>query len=44
MLGITATGKDLKEARDLAYEAVSWVSFDKEYYRHDIALRELMGD
>lgn len=44
VLGITATGKDLKEARDLAYEAVSWVSFDKEYYRHDIALRELMGD
>lgn len=44
VLGITASGRDLKEARERAYQAVSWVSFDKEYYRHDIALRELMGD
>lgn len=44
VLGITANGKDLKEARDRAYEAVSWVSFDKEFYRRDIAKRELMGD
>lgn len=43
VLGVTANGKDLKEARDRAYEAVSWVSFDQEFYRHDIAERELMG-
>ena len=36
MLGITATGKDLKEARTKAYEATQWVSFDKKYMRHDI--------
>lgn len=43
VLGITANGKDLQEARDRAYEAVSWVSFEKEFYRHDIAQREIMG-
>ena len=37
VLGITALGKDLKEARKKAYEAVDWVSFDNKYYRHDIA-------
>ena len=35
-LGITATGKDLKEARANAYEAASWVEFDNKYMRHDI--------
>lgn len=36
VLGITATGKDLKEARARAYEATQWVSFEKKYMRHDI--------
>ena len=37
VLGITALGKDLKEARAKAYEAVEWVDFDNKYCRHDIA-------
>ena len=36
VLGITAKGKDLKEARAKAYEAVEWVDFANKYYRHDI--------
>ena len=36
VLGITATGRDLKEARAKAYEAVKWVSFEKQYMRNDI--------
>lgn len=36
VLGITAKGKNLKEARKNAYEAVEWVSFDHKYMRHDI--------
>lgn len=36
VLGITALGKDLKEARANAYHAVDWVDFDNKYYRHDI--------
>ena len=36
VLGITATGKDLKEARAKAYEATEWVEFDNKYMRHDI--------
>lgn len=36
VLGITATGKDLKEARAKAYEATEWVQFENKYMRHDI--------
>ena len=36
VLGVTAKGKDLKEARANAYEAVKLVEFDNKYYRHDI--------
>jgi len=36
VLGITAKGSDLKEARAKAYEATEWVSFDNKYMRHDI--------
>lgn len=36
VLGITAIGNDLKEARAKAYEACEWVSFDNKYMRHDI--------
>ena len=35
-LGITAKGKDLKEARKNAYAATEWVSFENKYMRHDI--------
>ena len=36
VLGITAKGKDLKEARKKAYEATEWVNFENKYMRHDI--------
>lgn len=36
VLGITATGATLKEARTKAYEATEWVSFANKYMRHDI--------
>ena len=36
VLGITALGKDLKEARKKAYEATEWVSFANKYKRNDI--------
>ena len=36
VLGVTATGADLKEARAHAYEAVKWVDFEHKYYRNDI--------
>ena len=38
VLGITALGKDLKEAREKAYEAAGLVKFEGQYCRHDIAL------
>ena len=37
VLGVTATGKSLKEAREKAYEATEWISFANKYMRHDIA-------
>ncbi len=36
VLGITAKGKDLKEARANAYAATEWVDFPNKYMRHDI--------
>lgn len=36
VLGVTAKGCDLKEARRNAYEAVTWVSFGNQYMRTDI--------
>lgn len=36
VLGITAKGSDLKEARKNAYEATEWISFANKYMRHDI--------
>lgn len=36
VIGITAKGANLKEARKKAYEATEWVSFDNKYMRHDI--------
>lgn len=36
VLGVTATGRDLREARARAYEATEWVKFENKYMRHDI--------
>ena len=36
VVGITAKGKDLKEARKNAYEATEWIQFANKYMRHDI--------
>lgn len=36
VFGVTAKGKDLKEARANAYAATEWVKFDNKYMRHDI--------
>lgn len=36
VLGITAKGATLKEARTKAYEATEWVNFANKYMRHDI--------
>lgn len=36
VLGITALGSNLKEARKNAYEATEWISFENKYMRHDI--------
>ena len=36
VLGVTATGSDLKEARAKAYEATEWVQFENKYMRTDI--------
>lgn len=36
VVGITAKGNDLKEARKNAYEATEWISFASKYMRHDI--------
>ena len=36
VLGVTAKGSNLKEARANAYAATEWVSFDNKYMRNDI--------
>ena len=36
VLGVTAKGTTLKEARANAYKATEWVKFDNKYMRHDI--------
>ena len=36
VLGVTAKGETLKEARRKAYEATEWVTFANKYMRHDI--------
>ena len=36
VLGVTAKGADLKEARANAYAATEWISFENKYMRHDI--------
>jgi phosphoribosylamine--glycine ligase len=39
VLGVTALGTDLAEARRRAYQAVETIRFDNAYYRRDIAAR-----
>lgn len=36
VLGVTAKGATLQEARKKAYEATEWVDFSNKYMRHDI--------
>lgn len=36
VLGVTAKGRDLKEARKNAYEATKWIDFENKYCRNDI--------
>jgi phosphoribosylamine--glycine ligase len=43
VLGVSALGDTLREARDRAYEAVAHISFDDMYYRRDIGWRALEG-
>ena len=38
VLGVTAKGATLKEARAKAYEATEWVDFKNKYMRHDIGM------
>jgi phosphoribosylamine---glycine ligase len=36
VLGVTAIGKDLKEARENAYLATEWITYNNKYKRNDI--------
>ncbi|MFH1421425.1 MAG: phosphoribosylamine--glycine ligase [Planctomycetota bacterium] len=44
VLGVTATGKTIEEARNLAYKAVSEIHFEGMHYRKDIAERALLRE
>ncbi|MCD7875086.1 MAG: phosphoribosylamine--glycine ligase [Acidaminococcaceae bacterium] len=41
VLGVTAIGKNIREAKDKAYEAVAKISFEGAHYRQDIAWHAL---
>ena len=41
VLGVTALAKDIKSAKNKAYEAVEKIHFDQVHYRKDIAWRAL---
>lgn len=41
VLGVTATGRDLEEARDRAYQAVEEINWPGGFYRRDIGWRAL---
>jgi phosphoribosylamine---glycine ligase len=43
VLGVTAWGKDLRSARDAAYEAVTAIHFEDAQFRGDIADKALHG-
>ncbi|MCI2000138.1 MAG: phosphoribosylamine--glycine ligase [Clostridia bacterium] len=40
ILGITALGKDIDDARETAYAAVDKVNFEKKHFRHDIGIKK----
>lgn len=44
VLGVTATGRNIKAARELAYQAVGEIRFEGMHYRRDIADRALNAD
>lgn len=44
VLGVTATGRNIKAARELAYQAVGEIRFEGMHYRRDIADRALGAD
>jgi phosphoribosylamine--glycine ligase len=41
VLGVTALGSGIKQAKDKAYKAVEKISFTNAHYRKDIAWRAL---
>lgn len=44
VLSVTATGKDLVDARSQAYAGVERIRFDGEHHRSDIALKAALGE
>ncbi len=42
MLDVTATGKNVAEARARAYDAVKRIHWDGSFYRNDIGWRALL--
>jgi len=40
VLGVTAVGKDIDEARKKAYAAVDKINFEKKHFRHDIGIKK----
>ena len=41
VLGVTASGEDIKQARDLAYRAIDEIRFDGAHFRKDIGLKAI---
>jgi len=41
VLGVTALGTNLRQARERAYQAVDKIHFENSYYRKDIANKGL---
>jgi phosphoribosylamine--glycine ligase len=41
VLGVTARGRTIREAKDRAYEAVKKIHFERAYYRSDIGLKAI---
>ena len=39
VIGVTAKGKDIEEARKKAYDAIKNIHFDGMFYRHDIGIK-----
>lgn len=39
VMGVTAKGKDIEEARKKAYDAIKNIHFDGMFYRHDIGIK-----